>query len=351
MSSAGAGGSRLVFIDALKAVASQLIVLHHLAFYGPMSDHALSLAPDLMGWLYDYARIAVQAFLVIGGFLAAQALAPDGRLKNTPPLSLLWRRYMKLAPPYIAALLLAILAAALANRLMFHSATPAAPSIAQVIAHVFLLQSILGFDGLSAGIWYIAIDFQLYALLLATLWVASRCGKHGRSVGIALVGLLLVASLFHFNRDAAWDSWAIYFFGSYGLGALVFWSIRRNKASPWLLLIIGLAVIALAIDFRLRIAVALTVALALGAATYTGLMARWPESKTLAWLGKISYAVFLTHYPVCLVINAIFERFLPHDPAIQLAGMVIAWLSSIAFGAIFYKHVESHAQRLLTKKA
>jgi len=73
-------GSRLAFIDALKAVASQLIVLHHLAFYGPMSDYAQELFPGLMSWLYDYARIAVQAFLVIGGFLAAQALTRDGRL-------------------------------------------------------------------------------------------------------------------------------------------------------------------------------------------------------------------------------------------------------------------------------
>jgi len=51
--------SRLPLIDALKAIASQLIVIHHLAFYGPMSDYALPLAPKLIPWLYDYARIAV----------------------------------------------------------------------------------------------------------------------------------------------------------------------------------------------------------------------------------------------------------------------------------------------------
>ena len=54
--------SRLACVDALKAVSSHLIVLHHLAFYGPMSDAAQSLAPGLIGWLSDYARIAVQVF-------------------------------------------------------------------------------------------------------------------------------------------------------------------------------------------------------------------------------------------------------------------------------------------------
>ncbi|HSV53424.1 MAG TPA: acyltransferase, partial [Burkholderiaceae bacterium] len=55
---------RLPLIDALKAVACVMIVWHHLAFYGPMSDIAQPLAPRLISWLYDYGRMAVQVFLV-----------------------------------------------------------------------------------------------------------------------------------------------------------------------------------------------------------------------------------------------------------------------------------------------
>ena len=109
--------SRLPCIDALKAVSSQLIVLQHLAFYGPMSDTAYRLAPGLVDWLYDYARIAVQVFLVISGFLAARSLAPHGRLEiREHPLAMLWRRYLKLVVPFAAALLLSIAGAALGFR-------------------------------------------------------------------------------------------------------------------------------------------------------------------------------------------------------------------------------------------
>ena len=66
---------RLPLIDAVKGVAALLIVLHHLAFYGPLSDVAYPLAPALLGWLSEYARMAVQAFLVIAGFGAARRLA------------------------------------------------------------------------------------------------------------------------------------------------------------------------------------------------------------------------------------------------------------------------------------
>jgi len=349
MNGRNSSGSRLAFIDALKALASQLIVVHHLAFYGPMSDYALPLAPNLIPWLYDYARIAVQAFLVMGGFLAVQALARDGRLTDKPVLGLIWRRYLKLVPPYLGALLLAIASAAIASRLMVHESIPEPPTLARFVAHLFLLQGILGCVGISADVWYVAIDFQLYALLLVTLWLARHTLPQAPLAGRALVIALMLASLFYFNRDDGLDNWAIYFFGAYGLGATVYWNVQRGKAPTWLGLIVALVVAALVIDFRLRIAVALTVALALGLARFSGFMENWPRLKLIDWLGQTSYSVFLVHYPVCLLVNTLFERFVPHTPAIQLFGMGVAWAASITVGALFYRQVECRAQKLLAR--
>ena len=342
---------RLAFIDALKAVASQLIVLHHLAFYGPMADYVTPAAPELIGWLSQYARIAVQVFLVIGGFLAAQALARDGRLENKPIAPLLWRRYLKLVVPYLAALALAIAGAAVARSLITHPSFPDAPDWPQLLAHALLLQGVLGFDGLSAGVWYVAIDFQLYALFLLTLWLARKISpQHSALAGRLLVAALITAALFLFNRDAGWDNWAIYFFGSYGLGVMSFWSVQRGRVSAWLFLIAALTVVALAIDFRSRIAVALVVALLLGVSRFSEALERWPQSALLAWLGRISYGVFLVHFPISMIVNACFERFAPHTAPIQFIGMLVAWGASVAGGAAFYRQVECRAQRLLSKK-
>jgi peptidoglycan/LPS O-acetylase OafA/YrhL len=60
-------------IDALKGLAWTLIIWHHLAAYGPMSDVVQLAAPGVIGWLYHYARMAVQVFLVVGSFLFASA--------------------------------------------------------------------------------------------------------------------------------------------------------------------------------------------------------------------------------------------------------------------------------------
>lgn len=94
----------------------------------------------------------------------------------------------------------------------------------------------------------------------------------------------MLASLFYFNRDDALDNWAIYFFGVIGLGATVYWNVQRGKAPAWLGLDRALAVAALVIDYRLRIAVALCVALALSARA-SALIESWPRSKFIAWLG------------------------------------------------------------------
>ena len=344
-----AAASRLAFIDALKAIASQLIVLHHLAFYGPMSDVAHDLAPALISWLSQDARIAVQVFLVIAGFLAARALAPQGKLLAGNPLALLQSRYFKLVVPYFAALLFAIVCAAFAGQLMDHDSIPDAPGTLQLAAHALLLQNLLGFGALSAGVWYIAIDFQLFALLLGTLWLAGRLGANidgTRVLGVIFVTLLAGASLFFFNRDSSWDDWALYFFGSYALGVLTYWASTRKHSLDWLGLIAAAVVVALLIDFRSRIAVALIIALALGITRRTGTLETWPKGSVIAYLGQISYSVFLVNFPVALVVNALFAHFAPDNTLVNALGILVAWLACVLVGAAFHRYVECRTRQV-----
>ena len=72
-------------IDALKIIASQLIVLHHFSAYGPLSEAMHEAMPRVAAWLHDYARMAVQVFLVLAGYLAVRVLAPDVFLRDGAP--------------------------------------------------------------------------------------------------------------------------------------------------------------------------------------------------------------------------------------------------------------------------
>jgi len=217
-------GTHLPLVDTFKAVASQLIVLNHLAVYGPLPLEAREIMPGTIDWLYGYARIAVHVFLAVGGFLAARSLSANADQLRHSPLGLIWKRYVRLAVPYIAAVVLAIALSAAAGRWMADESIPGRPSILQVLAHALLLQDLAGFEPLSAGIWYIAIDFQLFALMAVLLWL----GRFGL-IGPVLMPGLWLASLFWFNRDPAWDTCALYFFGSYGLGAAAWWASSNGR--------------------------------------------------------------------------------------------------------------------------
>ena len=341
-------------INLLKAVSAQLIVLHHLAFYGPMADHTRQILPNVIDWLAQDARIAVQVFLVIGGFLAAKSLSPRAASGPVNPLMTILRRYTKLAPPFIVAMVLAVGASWLAGMWMTHDAISAPPVSMQLLAHAFLVQDVLGFEALSAGAWYVAIDLQLYATLSLLLWTCSRVADNQMQPYFipGVTAVAVAASLLYFNLDAGWDAWAPYFFGSYGLGVLAWWASdpgRRPHAVAILLLLMALpALLCLTLDFRSRIALALTVACVLVAfgrmRTASPSQALW---RGVGAAGKISFSVFLVHFPVCLVINAAFTRFAPQDVVVQTAGAVFAWIASVIAGALFHHTIEAPLGRSL----
>lgn len=345
------------FIDALRALASQLIVLHHLAIYGPMADAARPLAPQLFTWLGQEARLAVQVFFVIGGFLATKSLAPNGFLTAVAPLKLLGRRYLILGIPCLTAVLLSVVCAAAARTLMADDAIPSAPTVSQVFAHAFFLQSILGFDSLSAGVWYVAVDFQLFAVLLGCLWLArhtsgtSGASDHAGAHGLFLVVMLALASLFYFNRHPEWDCYAVYFFGAYALGVLAYWIAGCRNALPWALLLVVIVGAALQVDWRSRLVVALVTALALGLSRRHEILGILPQLPGIVWLGKISYSIFLVHFPICLVVNGLFARFIGSALLLNAAGLVFTWWASIAAGALFYRLVECRVRLAAARPA
>ena len=331
--------SSLLLIDVVKILAAQLIVWHHLFAYSPMADVVQPHFGAIADWLFNDARLAVQVFLVIGGFLAARSLAPQPGtntkvLEGKDVLRQVWQRYLRLALPYVIALGLAIVCAAIARAIAFVPDTPAKPTFLQLLSHLLLLQDIYQFEALSAGVWYVAIDFQLYATFVLILWVAgflTRSLKHSRS---QLVGLITIAmcglSLFWLNRDSTFDVVAPYFFGAYGLGILAHWAVSSTKRWYWLATMVAICSVALLIEWRSRVAVALLTASALVVFHGVGSSLQHQVRHLIAKLGTLAYPQFLMHYPVMLVVNAAIFRFGSRDPWLNTSALLLVWMGSIA---------------------
>jgi peptidoglycan/LPS O-acetylase OafA/YrhL len=334
-------GAAEPLIDGVKLVGSQLIVWHHLAFYGPMSDVVAPLAPALFDALYDHGRLAVQAFLVVGGFLAGRSLCRTVSPGAVPPvrglrtlLATLVARYRRLVVPLLAALALAVLAGALARHLG-HPEAPAAAGWRDVLAHVFLLQDIVGIDALSAGVWYVAVDFQLFTLFAVLVWTLKAPQPRSRRlVAIACVALTAL-SLLWWNRQPELDEWALYFFGAYGLGVIAWLSAQGERRALGALGIALLVAVALWLQWRSRIAVAGVVACAL--ALLAGRPHEWSTPRWVARGAAISYEVFLLHYPVMLAVGSVVYRLDPDSVPLHATGLLASWALSLAAGAALHR--------------
>ena len=339
--------SRLPFLDLLRALASQAIVWHHLAFYGPLSDSAREVAGVLIDGLAQHARLAVQVFFVVSGYLMAVGLREREPTDFRQFRALIAGRYRRIGLPYLGAMVLAICANEVARHWMDHPSISARPSFGQLFAHVFLIHDLVHYEPLSAGIWYLAIDLQLSVLVGLVFWLSARVGgARGPVWGRAVLVALGVSSVFWFNRQSQLEGVAIYFMGAYGLGLIAAWaqagSVRRGVFWLYSLLV----VVAIAIDFRSRLLVALMTALLLAVGQHFGWLARWPRSRAIRSLAGISYSLFLVHFPVSLVVNALWSSHVPATPWLSLCGMFMAYSLSMLVAVVFHYEVERRLVRL-----
>ncbi len=359
-------------IDAIKAAGCLLIVLHHLAFYGPMSDVVAAAWPGVVNWLYDHGRLAVQFLLVCAGFLTAGSMAQYESLALHEAFKLIWQRYLRLAIPLLAALSFTVLVTEWVRPGFEHTSLSAPPDWGQALAHVVLVQHLLDLEALSAGIWYVAIDLQLYAMALGCLvvlrvmafpWTGGasrpssggrpglgRCPALGALAGAGMCLTVVVESGCRSGRPGRVFLGQLWF-GPVGLGgsSASLWGqghcLGAGFGGPALVLLL-VGGVAWWLEPRPRIAVAWGVAALLVLVPDSWLAgeavsrSRWRPA--LQWLSGVSYSVFLIHFGVCLAVNAAVTAHWPAGLWANALGMLAALLLSMLLGGWLHRWVERH---------
>jgi hypothetical protein len=335
---------RSITVDVLKVVAAQFIVWHHFSAYGPMAEVMTSAWPQLMDWLYHYARVAVQVFLVVGGYLVAQSVMQK---PITHPVTQMAKRFLRLVPIYALALMLISIAVAVSRDTIHASWLPGEPSGLQFLAHVLLLHDLLGLEALASGVWYVAIDFQLYALLILLCYVFRGESRLRLSM---VVCLMCLCSMGHFNRVDELDMWAIYFFGAYGLGVLAAWAKRSKSDAKIFWFTAVLAVGALWLEYRTRLSLALVTAIWLVIKPKGSV--RWtPMKRIVHRLANSAYVVFLTHFGVIVLFSDMWNKSHFYYPSTAVALTVFAWLCCLALGLFLHEKVELPMHHWISQKS
>ena len=337
-------------IDLFKAFACILIVWHHLALYSPMSDVVAQWLPQLEEFLFEHGLLAVQIFLVVGGYLNAKSWARALSKAEFQFFPRLFARYQRLVIPLLAALSLAVLVTALVRPYFDHASLSDVPTLKQIVAHVFLLQDVLYLEAFSAGVWYVAIDFQLFAMAVACAWLAHAWqirSQNGSVIRKALGFwmLLTLSSIFVWNLNPLGEVWGTYFFSAYGLGLCVgSWRYSGIKISHRTLglSILILGAIATAHQPRIRLIAAVLIAVLL--CWYEATDCKPIEVIKLKWIGelsKASYAIFLVHFSVSLLVSAAVFNCWSENILVNALGLLISFALSVILGRQMHLHIEN----------
>ncbi|MDD3354344.1 acyltransferase [Zoogloea sp.] len=334
----------LPFVVALRAVAALIIVWHHFALYPPLRDWAAPLVGELLGWFEHHAR-TTQVFFVVGGYVMARGM--DARRWDGEQVRrFVLQRYLRLGLPYLGAIAVVLPAYLFARGWIPEAVLGSPVTWPQLLAHLFFLQDILGYESLSAGLWFVCINLQLSLIYITCLWL--RDGTLARRIDfVGIAGWTLAAlSLFHINLNPEWDRWSLYFFPYFFMGVVVHRALRTGGQSREFWLYQLMLVAAMGYEWRWRLLIAVLVGLLLYGAERTGLGARWPRNRVVAWLGGISYSLFLIHFPALVLVGSLWAHLEWTTPEAAVAGLVTAFFLSLAAGDLFHRWIEQPAARL-----
>lgn len=381
---------RSTFIDALRGIAAFSVACYHITRYGPLPPQAREFIPGLLlGW-FDHGWMGVQFFFVISGFVIAysvrEARVTPGYLANYA-----LRRVIRLDPPYWTTIALVLL---LHFVMQLHPAEFDSPldvpvklepglSWYLVASHLVYLQNILGFDNLSAGFWTLCIEVQFYLLYVSGLGIAQRFPSANRrspadagSVGLLTVfAPLAVVSLFIWNTDPkhgetvwwnlfvagpAGDMWITRFFSMFFLGAAAWWTLdgRIPRVIFWIYAAALMSRILLQVrdeGWSDNLTIGLSAAFVAGTSIYTaglwGRLGSWLNVGVSQYLGRISYSLYLIHFPVSHVVTTFGAQVSGQSPSPAVATMwlVLALATSLAAAHLLYLFVEAPSVRFAAR--
>lgn len=360
---------RFRFIDGLRGIASLGVACYHITRYGPVAGSARLTIPTSLQFLCDHAWVGVQVFFVISGFVIAYSVR-KARVTPSYLANYALRRSLRLDPPYwstiAAVLLLHLLLTQFAGVVSpLDVPSPLNPSLSPrlVGAHLLYLHKILGYDSLSAGFWTLCIEFQFYLAYVATLglvqWL-TRCTPRLPEWcwPASIFGGAAVASLVWWNLDRGYENLVLYFFCLFFIGIAAFWSVS-NQAPHWIFWLYAALVLARLMatnafqgftqSLELKAALVCGVSIVLlGRAGRLATALDWPW---LQYLGRISYSLYLIHFPVAHVVTTLSERWLgnPLTPPLAAMTLLVALLASLFTAHGLYRLVEAPSVRLANR--
>lgn len=287
--------------------------------------------------------LAVDLFFFLSGFVLARTYGawfhaglPPGRY-----LVFVSRRWGRLFPLHIAVVLAVI---------AIHPAyTPIRIVEELTLTQRWVVWPAADADWINVPAWSISTEWLASLLFPLFVWLAlpgSALRAAATAAGAAAL-LVYAASQHHWDLNI-WRSVSSYLpaircFGGFGLGvAACRWrrDLRVLSRDPIVLLSLGLFVLGLADDWNDLADLAVAFPAVLGLAENEGYAARLLSMGPVHWLGRISYSIYLTHYPLVTALRYLILDGRPVRPELVAGYIVLTILAVLAVSTATHHLIE-----------
>lgn len=353
--------ARFMMIDGVRGLAALGVAAYHIWRYEPeattepLSYASTEFVPAIVDSVLLWAWVGVQSLLVMSGFVIAFTLR-NTWVTPREVLSFVGRRVVRLWPPYAVTILFVLLVhAASVNWFGVPSPFEEPLTVGRVVAHIAFLQDIRGETPLSAAIWTVCIEMQFYVVSVVGWGLAQRLlprpdPKQPRPSGCGVLLVfapLALASLCLWNRQDSTEPWVIHYMNSFFLGMMAWWALDRTVLPQVFAATVAIYAVQLAFQWKVENALALTAALMFYVTGRLNHFHDWLTWRWVQYLGRISYSLYLIHYPVSYCLMWLGWRWCDNSPTPAQATLILSvgLIASLAAAHLLYAYVEAPSGR------
>jgi peptidoglycan/LPS O-acetylase OafA/YrhL len=357
-------------IDFLRGSAAMAVVIHHAVLFGNRPPTETPWFQALF-WVLTHGHLGVPLFFVISGFCIHMRWARQQAATGEARVDFLafWkRRFWRLYPPYLVALVITMALVLVAIRMGSTAASitryPEPRSLwigIDFVAHVFMLHGFhpaLDEAGGNPVYWTLAREEWLYLIYFPLLFWRRSWGTVPAVIVTFVLGIVLQVTMRPVFGDSDWwrviNKSVITLWIQWSLGMLAAEAyVGLVKLPAWCRALWLVPVWAVLAEVNDAYDTPLTPAL-WGMTFFTLLNycvtreqeGRWPNFALTNWLahvGLFSYSLYLIHYPARYVMKTLMGPFAAtRNPLLYLAGAVAITIGGYIAGWLFFLLIERH---------
>ena len=333
-------------MDALRGIAIiNVLVLHTFGFYtGKLPIYQF------------FGAMAVPLFFAVSGFCICYGIFYSSFAGKPTDWKIFFaRRFHRIYPPYIIAVVLFFLKVVLIESLKGRP-LPAWEIGQMIFFNTTLLQVVMGdITVVNPAFWSLCVEMQFYVVVGLVLLL----GKYSKLAGRLVGGLLVLASItVKFLYDAghvplASGTWFIFFpnyVNHFALGAALAWiaihrgsmaTLRPLQRLPHFLPAV-LACLLLIVSERYGwcIALVMVVSVNLESAGQGTIAYKAINNPVFRFMGICSYSIYLVHGFGIVAMSVFGARQMAAHPLLGILCLVATWLVAIGGGWLYYIFVE-----------